>query len=143
MSDLLEGFASRIEIPVAWGEMDAFGHVNNAVYIRYLESGRVAYFMQLGLIEFLQQTSISPILHSIQCRYRAAVTYPDIVVVGTRISAVAEDRVTFQHRIVSQRLNRVAAEGEGIVVAFDYRTGQKAALPDEVRRRIEAHEATP
>lgn len=140
MSVLLDGFGSTIEIPVAWGDMDAFGHVNNAVYIRWLESGRVAYLMQLGLIEFLQQTSVSPILHSIQCRYRAAVTYPDTILVGTRVTALGVDRMTFQHRVISQRLNRVAAEGEGIIVAFDYRSGQKTPLPDELRARVSAHE---
>ena len=33
-----------IETPVAWGEMDAYGHVNNIVYFRYFESARIAYF---------------------------------------------------------------------------------------------------
>ncbi|HLP84719.1 MAG TPA: acyl-CoA thioesterase, partial [Phycisphaerales bacterium] len=43
--------ASRvtIEIPVAWGEMDALGHVNNVVYFRYLESSRIAFIRSLAL----------------------------------------------------------------------------------------------
>lgn len=37
----LAGFPVRVDIPVAWGEMDAFGHVNNVVYFRYFESARI------------------------------------------------------------------------------------------------------
>lgn len=140
MNSFLDGFSSTIEVPVAWGDMDAFGHVNNVVYIRWFESGRVAYLMQLGLIEFLNKGTVAPILHSIQCRYRAAVTWPDTIIVATRVTAIGVDRMTYQHRVISQRLNRIAAEGEGIVVSFDYRTGQKTAVPDEVRTRILAHE---
>ena len=41
-ADPLAGYPVRIEVPVAWGEMDAFGHVNNVVYFRYFESARIA-----------------------------------------------------------------------------------------------------
>ena len=39
---LLRGFPGIIELPVSWGEMDAFGHLNNVVYFRYFESARIA-----------------------------------------------------------------------------------------------------
>jgi acyl-CoA thioesterase FadM len=51
MHDLLAGYPVVIEIPVAWGEMDAFQHVNNVAYIRYFESGRIAYFERQPMME--------------------------------------------------------------------------------------------
>lgn len=140
MDDLFAGYHSQIDLPVAWGEMDAFGHVNNIIYFRYMENGRIAYLMQLGLVDFLQQEGIAPILASIQCRFKAPVTFPDTIVVATRVPVLAADRMTFQHRIVSRRMHRIVAEGEGVVVAYDYAAGGKAPLPDEVRQRIAAHE---
>ena len=44
MSPVLEGYQVTIDVNVAWGEMDAFEHVNNVVYFRYFESVRMAYF---------------------------------------------------------------------------------------------------
>ena len=42
IADLLADFPVTVEIPVAWGDMDAMGHVNNVVYFRYFETARIA-----------------------------------------------------------------------------------------------------
>ena len=54
----LKDFPIVIEIPVAWGEMDAFGHVNNIIYFRYFESARLAYFHQTGYLKFVEEHGI-------------------------------------------------------------------------------------
>jgi len=145
MKDLLAGFPVVIEIPVAWGEMDAFQHVNNIVYFRYFESVRIAYFERLGFMDIMGQTGVGPILAETRCRYRKPLTYPDTLSVGARVSELAEDRFVIQHRVVSHKLGAVAAEGEGTLVAYNYREKRKSAIPDEVRRRIQELEshATP
>ena len=97
MNEQLAGYPGRVDIVVAWGDMDAFGHVNNTVYIRWLETGRIAYFRQLDLSEFLGQASVAPILASIQCRYKAPVVFPDTVTVATRVKELGDDRFTMQH----------------------------------------------
>jgi acyl-CoA thioester hydrolase len=142
MNDLLKHCPVVIEIPVAWGEMDAFQHVNNIVYLRYFESARIAYFERLGYIEFRQTTGIGPILGSLQCRFKIPVTYPDQVFVGTWVSQIDADRFIIKFQIVSQKHQKVAAEGEGVIVSYDYRENKKAPLPEEVKQRIQALEAT-
>lgn len=145
MQDLLAGFPVVIEIPVAWGEMDAFQHVNNIVYLRYFESVRIVYFERLGFMDIMGQTGVGPILAETRCRYRKPLTYPDTLSVGARVSELGEDRFVIQHRVVSHKLGAVAAEGEGTLVAYNYREKRKSAIPDEVRRRIQELEshATP
>lgn len=140
MEDLLADFPVVIEIPVAWGEMDAFQHVNNIVYFRYFETARIAYFEQLGFMELMNETSVGPILAEIRCRYRKPLTYPDTVSVGTRVSEMSEDRFVMHQCIVSHKLKAIAAEGDSELVAYDYRHGRKAAIPAEVRRQIEKAE---
>jgi acyl-CoA thioester hydrolase len=56
MNESLASCPVIIEIPVAWGEMDALRHVNNIAYFRYFESARIAYFERLGLWEFMDHT---------------------------------------------------------------------------------------
>jgi acyl-CoA thioester hydrolase len=58
MQDLLKNYPVVIEIPIAWGDMDAFQHVNNIVYFRYFESARIAYFEKLNLNDQMIQTGI-------------------------------------------------------------------------------------
>ena len=135
--ELLDGYPVVVEIPVAWGEMDAFQHVNNIVYLRYFESTRIAYFERLGLLEAMRQTGIGPILAETRCRFRKPLTYPDTVSSGVRVSEMGEDRFVMQHCLVSHKLGAVVAEGEATLVVYDYREKHKAAIPAEVRQRIE------
>jgi acyl-CoA thioester hydrolase len=136
MHERLRGYPVVIEIPVAWGDMDAFQHVNNVVYFRYFESARVAYMAKAGLFPQAQGGGVGVILGAIQCAFKFPLTYPDTVWAGARVTAVGEDRITMHHIVVSQRHGRVAAEGEGVLVAYDYRALRKAVVPDELRRRI-------
>ena len=137
MSQLLTNYPVVIEIPVAWGEMDAFQHVNNVTYFRYLESARIAYFEKLGLIQMMERSGIGPILASVQCRFKIPLTYPDTVSVGVRVSEIGEDRFTMEYTVVSQRLEKVAAVGSGVIVSFNYREKKKASLQAEVKQRIQ------
>ncbi len=138
MQELLADFPVVIQIPVAWGEMDAFQHVNNAVYFRYFESARIIYLERTGFIELRERTGIGPILAATSIRFRKPLTYPDTVSVGVRVNEIGDDRFTMEYRLVSHKLGVVAAEGEATLVAYDYQALRKAVLPDEIRRCIEA-----
>ena len=140
MEELLQTFPVVIEIPVAWGEMDALKHVNNIVYFRYFESARMAYFERLDIWTYMRETGIGPILASTQCKFRLPLTYPDTVSVGVRVAAIEDDRFLMEYRLVSHQHGKVAAEGDGMIVSYDYRAQRKATLPYEIRRRIEALE---
>ena len=138
----LSQFKVVIDQPVDWADMDSFRHVNNVVYFRYFENARLEYIRRLVWLAFEAATGIGPILASTSARFRKPLTWPDIIDIGVRVAAVGDDRFTFEHRIVSRKLQAVAAEGEGVVVTFDYRRGVKVPMPDELRRRIAALEAT-
>lgn len=137
----LEGFPVVVVCPVQWGEMDAYQHVNNVVYFRWFETGRAAYFDRAGLWPQGAPRGVAPIVHSVSCRYRAPLTYPDEVEIGVRVKSLGEDRFVVEHAVYSRRLGRVAAEGEGVVVSYDYGRGEKAKLPAAWREAIERIES--
>jgi len=133
---LLTEFPVIVESPVIWGDMDAYEHVNNTVYFRYFESARIAFFDQLKFKEVKDETGIGPILASTQCRFRIPLTYPDTVSIGARVSDVEGDRFTMHYRVVSHQHKKIAAEGEGLLIAYDYKALKKAALPEIIFQRI-------
>jgi acyl-CoA thioester hydrolase len=136
----IAGWPVVVEQAVAWGEMDAFGHVNNIVYFRYFENARLEYFRRLGW-DGRRPQGIGPILAATQCRFRKPLTWPDRIATGARIVGIEADRFTMEHRIVSEQWGGVAAEGTGLIVTYDYAAGAKAPVPDELRRRIAELEA--
>ena len=134
--DLLADFALVVDIPVAWGEMDALGHVNNAVYFKYFETARMAYFAELELLAHMETTGVGPILASTHCKFKRPVKYPDTLSIGVRAADLQEDRFVSHYRIVSKAQKAVVADGEGLIVTYDYSRNLKAPIPDVIRDRI-------
>ena len=137
---LLAGYPVVIEQAVSWGDMDAFQHVSNLVYFRYFQDARIEYFRRLHWMPDEVGYGVGPIVHSTQCRFRRAVTYPDRVWIGARAVDLRDDRFTVEHALVSERLGETAAEGWAVIVTYDYRKQQKGKMPDELRQRIAALE---
>ena len=129
-------FPVIFETPVAWGEMDSMGHVNNIVYFRYFENARLAYFERVGFLDEMKRSGVGPILATTQCRFKKPLTYPDRIRVGATVKNLREDRFTMLSCIESVALGAIAADGEGLIVAFDYKKNRRTALPDSVRRAI-------
>jgi acyl-CoA thioester hydrolase len=132
-----------IEVPVVWAEMDAFGHVNNAVYLRYFESSRIEYLRQAGWFELPTAPGgrVGVILHSVQARFRRPVTFPDTLLVSSRLLTIAEDRFTLEHQVWSTKMGEVGTEGQGLIVSYDYQRHEKALIPEAARQRILALES--
>jgi acyl-CoA thioester hydrolase len=114
--------------------MDAFQHINNVAYFRYLESTRIAYMEKFGMMQVMRQTNIGPILASAQCQFKVPLYYPDTVISGALVTDVESDRFSIDHRLVSRRLEKIAAQGKSVVVYYDYQKKQKAPIPDEIKR---------
>jgi acyl-CoA thioester hydrolase len=140
MKNHLAGYPVVVEVPVAWGEMDANQHVNNIAYFRYFESSRIAYFEKTEIFDLLAKTGIGRILASTSCRFKAPLKYPDKILVGVKVTSIEEDRFTMGHRIVSMKHTRIVAEGDSVIVTFNYRENRKVCVPVEWRRRILALE---
>jgi acyl-CoA thioester hydrolase len=136
-TDPLASYPIVVELPVSWGDMDAFGHLNNTVYFRYFESARIAFLEAIGFADGGPGGGIGAILASTHCRFRRPLLYPDSVRVGTRATDVGDDRFGMEYVVVSTALGEVAAEGGAVVVAYDYDVRRKAPLPDAVRARMD------
>jgi acyl-CoA thioester hydrolase len=136
MSNLLKDYPVVVEFPVAWGEMDARNHVNNTVYFRYFESARIAYFEKMDLIGYMTETGIGPILATTSCKFKIPLSYPDKVLIGAKVVRIEEDRFSMNYLIVSTKHQKVAAEGDGVIVTFNYREGKTVTIPEVVKQSI-------
>src|SRR5258708_12667935 len=102
--DLLAGYPVVIEQAVAWGDMDAFGHVNNTVYFRYFENARLEYFRRLGWSVAQLPTGVGPILASTQARFKKPLTFPDNIAITARIPKIYNARFPLNHTIYTHGL---------------------------------------
>jgi acyl-CoA thioester hydrolase len=141
MEDALPGkFPVSLEIPVAWGDMDSFGHVNNVVFLRWCESARIAYFDRTGITEKMKAEKIGPILARACLDYRRPVTYPDIIRASATVTQIGKTSFVMRYRLFSLSQATVAGEGDSVIVMIDYRSGEKVPVDAELRRTIAALE---
>ncbi len=133
----LADFPVSIELPVQWGDQDAFGHVNNTVYFRWYESARIAYLERLEMADQHSAIGLGPILAAIGSNYRRQVRWPDRVIVAARVTRIGRTSITMEHAVWSTAQQAVVADGHSTVVVFDYVAHQKREVPATVRATIE------
>ncbi|MCU4338806.1 acyl-CoA thioesterase [Acinetobacter dispersus] len=117
---------------VAWGDMDAFGHVNNVQYYRYMESARIAYLMALNIFE----QDILTVVASSQCKYLSPVFYPDVLHVGARIEELRNSAFRMHYVLWSETQQQMIATGEAVMVCVDKETSGKLNIPEVIRQKI-------
>jgi len=131
----LDDFHIKVDIPIAWGDMDAFNHVNNTRFFKYFETARIKYFEEIGFIETMEKNAIGPILASISAKFIKPLFYPDTVTVGTRVTSIEPTHFIMEY-IIESKSKGIVALGESKMVAYDYKSSKKTILPDIVRSKI-------
>jgi acyl-CoA thioester hydrolase len=127
---------------VRFGDLDANRHLDNVVFLRYFESARIAHLQRLAPSHdpaHPEGDDDGTILAESHINYRSPVLLDEEITVRCSIGTVRRSsfRVEFEMRVG----HRLAAEGYGVLVAYDYAAGRAAVLPDALRERLEAESA--
>lgn len=126
----------NIKQDVIWSDMDIFKHVNNAVYFRFFEDVRMAFFDLTHVNSNMEATQKGPILASTQCQFKAPLTYPDRIIIGTRLTNIAEKRFTMEYAVYSESQACITTVGEGIIVFYDYKLAKSCEIPELILKRF-------
>lgn len=132
-----------IALPVQWGDQDSFGHVNNVVYFRWMESARIEYFRLADFGTSSNNQGTGPILASLKCDFRRQMLYPDQVLVSASVVSIGRTSLKMHHRVYSAAQQAVTAEGDSVLVMFDYLAQQPVPVPTDIRAKITALEGHP
>jgi acyl-CoA thioester hydrolase len=119
---------------VRFRDLDVMGHVNNAVYLTYIESARVAYLQDLGAAATLEDMSI--IVARIEIDFRAPVGFGEEVEISVHASRFGEK--SFDLDYVLRIGGKVVAEAKSVLVSYDYGKGEAVDLPEEWREKLAA-----
>lgn len=137
MSAVPSHLVQQLEIPVAWGEQDAFGHLNNVMYFRYFESVRMHYLERIGVLRSHRERNIGVLLASTSCDFLRPVEWPAKLVVYTGCNRVGNTSFTLEYVIIDER-GEAVARGSSVQVMFDYERSIKVSVPEEIRKEIAA-----
>jgi acyl-CoA thioester hydrolase len=122
------------ELDVRFRDLDAMGHVNNAVYATYLEQARADYYADVIDVSLSEADTV---LVNLSIAYQRPVTAEETVTVALGIGDLGESSVPMEYEIRTE--NGVAATAETVQVVFDRSTGESRSIPQEWRDRITQH----
>lgn len=124
-------------IEVRYGDLDPQGHLNNAKYLTYFETGRIKYLTHLGLFKRGDSfMNIGIIMADAHVTFKAPVEYGTNVRVGVRIARIGNKSMHSEYVILDADTGEELANGSSVLVAFDYRSGKTLPLSEEWRRLI-------
>ena len=121
---------------IRWGDMDAMGHVNNAVYFRYLEQARIEWFAQIDCIPAPENGTGAVIINA-HCTFMRQLEFPGEIEVATYVGGFGRSSFeTVQEIRRCDTPDELAAEGGAKIVWIDYAKAKSLAIPDDVRARL-------
>lgn len=112
---------------VAWGDMDAFGHVNNTVYLKYFETARVNYFNDIPELREFKKEEL-PVIVNLSCNYKKAVVYPDDLTIEVGVVEFGAASLKMACNFISPKVG-LAAQAECTIVLVNAKKGHSIRIP--------------
>lgn len=130
-------FRHRTSVEVRFRDLDAFGHVNNAVITSYIEHGRIRYLRDV--LEFAPVGNMPMILASITVDYLSPVLYGEVIEVASRVDWIGNTSLHMSHALAAGDRREVARASD-VLVAYDYSAARPMPIPADWRAMLERHE---
>lgn len=132
------GWRFYLPVEVRFADVDMFGHVNNAVYLTYIESARVAYYTAVsGLTE---PREFGMTLASAKVDFLKPIFFGQSLKVYTRIGRIGNKSWTLEHEIRDAQTEELLFVASTVNVHYDYRNEKTMVLPRETIEKMEAFE---
>ena len=122
-------YPHRYELKTRWRDIDSFGHVNNAVYLTYIEDARILFFRRWKITEMKK----SLIVASIKIDYLQQIDHPSDLIVGQKISRIGNSSFDIQSAIFLNNDPKPAANSVVSCVCFDYQQSKSVPVYDEIK----------
>ena len=138
MNELLQNFYFKYPLPIRWSDMDALGHVNNAVYLTYLEEARTHY---LAAVDW-DWEKFGLIVARVELDYRMPLYVSDQAFVYVRCSKMGTKSFELSYSLTKEKDAdiQLVAQAMTVMVGFDYQTQRTIPIPDFAKNNIETHD---
>ena len=129
-------FSFWAEVEVRWGDMDAQGHVNNAVYFTYCETARIKLLRSIGVQGRSGGAAQGPTLVTTSCDFKQQVRYPATLDIGVRVEQIGQRSFELSYGMFRQGTDELVAVARSVNAWVDFAQERAVTLPDEVRATL-------
>jgi acyl-CoA thioester hydrolase len=134
---VIDEFRHLTHVPVRFRDIDAFGHVNNAVFSTYTEHARIRYLLDVLEVDPVGRMPL--ILGMIKVDFISPIMLRDSVEIGSRVDWIGRSSIAMSHLLRAQD-ERELARVTSILVAYDYAAAHPMPVPEEWRTKMASYE---
>ncbi len=131
----MDGYKLVSEAQVRFADTDALGHVNNAVYLNYLEIARVDYLQ--NVLGRMDVKDFGVILARAEVDYKSPAFHHETLLVGCRVESLGGSSINMTYRVEDKKTGRLVASAKTVLVAYDYAAGRPVRIPQDAREKME------
>ena len=126
------------ELRPRFRDTDAMGHINNAVYVTYIEVARQEYWRAFSREQDYRRVPF--ILAHVSIDFRSEAMVRELLVLHIRCGSIGTKSFTFEYEIRDAESGRLVVEAASVQVCYDYDAKRSIPVPDELRQRLESFE---
>ena len=135
----MTAYTTSMRLRIDWSEVDSFGHINNLAIMKYIQTARVGYLEEIGMMPLQEDTGIGPVMASTSCQFKKQLYYPGKVVVCSTVGPIKNTSFQMRHAVFNDA-DELIAEAHDVIVMFNFSRKAKHPVPEIYRERIEAIE---
>lgn len=132
-------FHHRLPVQMRFTDIDVFGHVNNNVYLQYLDLGKLEY-INASLGSLFDPREKALVVANINCDFYYPTVYGEEIEVVTRVDAIGAHSITLEQRVVATPSQQVKCISRTVMVGYDVRQRSVMEIPADWHTRIGAYE---
>ena len=126
---------SQLSLRLDWSELDLFGHINNVMIFKYIQSARVHFWDEVGINSIDVSNPIGVVVANVQCQFLKNLFFPDTIKIISKCIEVKNSSFILEHQIFNSKEEK-SAIGQDVIVMFDYSKREKMLIPDLIKNNL-------
>lgn len=131
-------FTVEFDLSPRFRDTDAMGHINNAVYVTYLEVARQNYWLALDAESDYRRVPF--ILANVVCDFRSEALVNEVLMLGVRLDWIGTKSFAFVYEIWEKTSGRTVVEASTVQVCYDYEAKRTLVMPEPLKKALESFE---
>lgn len=129
---------TKITLRIDWSEIDSFGHVNNVMFMKYVQAARLNFVDNIGLMKMHRTEQVGFMVAETSCKFKKELHFPGYVTVNTKIAFVKNTSFSLEHTITNND-DEVVAVATDVLVVYNFNKGVKTLIPEIIKSKMEVN----
>lgn len=126
---------NKITLRIDWSEIDSFGHVNNVMFMKYVQAARLNFVDHIGLMKLFRASKIGFMVAETGCRFLKELHFPGYVTVHTKVLFAKNTSFSLEHTMMNSD-EEIVAIAKDVLVVYDFNKGEKCLIPPDIKDKL-------